>query len=250
MFDKIQSYKFDFQKKQLGTFDYRKLMHDADVKIEQNASELIRHYEQCVQAIGDHNIGISDEKDRYVEIIKTLRRDLSRYGSEEYVADVLVQHFFGIKKSIHKAALWDAYGHVLYHNLLQNQAGTQKMCSRCGARFTPLYPHQCLCKECAAEVQKIPVEIPDAYCVDCGRLFSPTNLRQTRCTVCQWLADNAPVLPGPDEQVMYCESCGAQFTTRRSGRGKKRKVCDRCRDATRRERQLVYVTHKRRKQSN
>lgn len=250
LFDKIQSYKFDFQKKQLGTFDYRMLMHDTDVEIGDKEHTLIDQYLTLVNKVGQYKMDIQLDGNPYAEAAKQIKKEMAKFGSEQYVVDVLVEYLFGEKKAIHKAMLWDCFGQIIYNNLLTNQAGTQKMCSRCGARFTPLYPHQCLCKECAAEVQRVPVEIPDAYCVDCGRLFSPRNLQQTRCTVCQWIADNAPVLPGPDEQVMYCESCGAQFATRRSGQGRKRKVCDRCRDATRRERQLVYVTHKRRKQSN
>ena len=225
-------------------------MSDPHIHMGDRAMRIVQDYETSVRKIGNRNIGIADEKDRYVEVIKALRRDLSTYGSETYITDVLVKSLFGIKKSTHKAALWDAYGDVIYQNLLDNKAGVQKMCSRCGGRFTPLYPHQCLCADCAKDVQRVPEEIPDAYCVDCGRLFSPANLQQTRCTVCQWLADNAPALPGPDEQVMYCESCGAQFTARRSGRGKKRKVCDRCRDTTKSLAHRARMVRYRQKRAN
>lgn len=247
LFDKVQSYKFDFNKKQLGSFDYHKLMHDPDIELGPEQHLLIRNYEDIVRKIGDRNIGIGDEKDRYVEAIKMLRRELSVYGSDQYITDVLVAHLFGVKKSNHKAALWDAYGEVMYQNLLDNKAGAQKMCSKCGKRFTPLYPHHCLCDECSAGMKKsfdkaeaeiemdLPDTPPEAFCIDCGRTFTPASLRQTRCPVCQWLAENEMVIAAPGENVERCTICGAAFATRARGRGKRRKVCDRCRDEAKRD---------------
>lgn len=171
----------------------------------------------------------------YTEAAKTVREKMAAFGSDEYITDVLVQYLFGEKKATHKAILWDCYGAQIYQNLVNNKAGVQKMCSRCGERFTPLYPHQCLCRRCAEEGQRIPEEIPEAYCIDCGRLFQPNSLKQTRCPVCQWLADNAPVLAGPGEVIERCEVCGSEFPVRAKGRGKRRRVCDRCRDESRRE---------------
>lgn len=235
LFDKVQSYKFDFKKKQLGTFDYKKLMHDPKViTSDKTGKKIIRHYETTVRQIGDRDIGIASDKDRYVEVIKTLRGELAEYGDERYVADVLIKHLFGLKKSIHKAVFWETYGDIVYQNLLDNKAGAQKMCARCGARFTPLYPHHCLCDECAKEIKPIPPEIPEAYCVDCGRLFQPEDLKQTRCHVCQWLADNVMVQAGPGEVIETCVLCGGAFAAREKGRGKRRKVCDRCRDESKR----------------
>lgn len=262
LFDKVQSYKFDFNKKQLGSFDYHKLMHNPDIELGPEQHLLIRNYEDIVRKIGDRNIGIGDEKDRYVEAIKTLRRELEVYGSEQYITDVLVAHLFGVKKSIHKAAIWDAYGEVMYQNLLDNQAGAQKMCSKCGQRFTPMYPHHCLCDECSASMKKsydkataevemdLPEKAPEAFCIDCGRTFTPTSLRQSRCTVCQWLAENEAVEAGPGESVEICNLCGAAFVTRAKGRGKRRKVCDRCRDEAKNEAHRQRMVKYRSKRSN
>lgn len=233
--------------KQLGKFDYHKLMHDQDLVIGPAEEKLIKHYQKIVQKIGDRSIGMTDEKDRYVEVIKSLRKEMAAYGDEVYVTDVLVAYFFGLKRTIHKAALWDAYGSVIYQNLLDNKAGVQKMCMRCGNRFTPLYPHQCLCDTCAREGQQIPEEIPEAYCIDCGRLFQPMSLRQTRCTVCQWLADNPPPFDMPTAGSTRCEVCGTSFQQRSGGRGRRQKVCDHCRDVAKREATRLRVTRHRSK---
>lgn len=259
LFDKIQSYKFNFSKKQLGTFDYKKLMHDPDIELGPKEHQLIRHYETMVRQIGDRSIGITDENDRYLEVVKTLRRELSEYGSDQYITDVLVEHLFGVKKSIHKAVLWDAYGSVIYQNLLDNKAGAQKLCSKCGARFTPLYPHHCLCDQCAKGMMKIPEDLAgeqevaepekpiEAFCIDCGRTFTPSDLHQTRCPVCRWLAENSSVTAGPGEVVETCTLCGGAFVTRASGRGKRRKVCDRCRDEAKNARNRQWMKLDRRK---
>lgn len=231
--DKIQSYKFDFKKKQLGKFDYKKLMHNPDVQIDDNARDVIKQYLDVVKRIGDYNIGISDERNRYVETIKGIRRDLSSYGDDVYITDVLVHHLFGVKKSIHKAVLWEAYGDVIYQNLLDNHAGDQRMCPRCGARFTPIHPNQFMCSQCAKDGRRLPREIHKAYCVDCGKLFQPDSLRQTRCPVCQWIHEN-PVEPDLNTGVAFCVECGAPFSVRINGRGSKSKMCQRCRKAAKR----------------
>lgn len=235
LFDKIQSYKFDFKKKQLGTFDYKKLMHDPHVRMGEKEGALVDKYLQMVNKVGQYKMDIQLEGNPYAEAAKQIKKEMSAFGSEVYVTDVLVYYLFGIKKATHKAMLWDCFGDVIYANLTENHAGSQKMCSRCGGRFTPMYPHQCLCSDCSKEVQKVPEEIPDAYCVDCGRLFAPSSLHQTRCTVCQWILDNASVLPTSGEQGAICEVCGNRFSVRNSGRGRKSKMCGHCRDILKKE---------------
>lgn len=235
LFDKIQSYKFDFKKKQLGTFDYKKLMHDPHVRMGEKEGALVDKYLQLVNKVGQYKMDIQLDGNPYAEAAKQIKKEMSAFGSEVYVTDVLVYYLFGIKKATHKAMLWDCFGDVIYANLTENHAGSQKMCSRCGGRFTPMYPHQCLCSDCSKEVQKVPEEIPDAYCVDCGRLFAPSSLHQTRCTVCQWILDNASVLPASGEQGAICEVCGNRFSVRNSGRGRKSKMCGHCRDILKKE---------------
>ncbi len=244
LFDKVQSYKFDFKKKQLGKFDYKKLMHDPDVAMDDRANEVVKHYLTLVRRIGDYNIGISDDRNRYIEIIKDIKWALSQFGDETYVTDVLVKYLFGIKKSIHKAVLWEAYGHVIYRNLLDNHAGEQRMCPRCGARFTPMHPNQFLCPSCGKEGRWIPPVVPKVYCTDCGKLFQPDDLHQTRCPVCQWIRDN-PVAVDHDFSEAICVECGAPFSVRKRGRGKRSKLCPRCQKLSARRRNRDNMRRKR-----
>ena len=245
--DKIQSYKFDFKKKQLGTFDYTNLMRNKDIHIGEKEQALIDAYNAYVRRIGSYNVGMADEKNRYAGIIKDLRAQMRQFGDETYIVDVLVAYLFGIKKSIHKAVLWEAYGGIIYKNLLANHAGSLHMCQRCGTRFVAMYPKQCLCQDCSKEARKVPEEIPDAFCLECGRLFSPSSLTQTRCPVCQWMQDNPPVFAQDGEMLDHCSVCGTEFVIRSKGRGKKRKICDRCRDNAKKDRQRDWIARKRSK---
>lgn len=250
LFDKIQSYKFDFKKKQLGTFDYKKLMHDPHVRMGAKEGALVDKYLQLVNKVGQYKMDIQLEGNPYAEAAKQIKKEMSAFGSEVYVTDVLVYYLFGIKKATHKAMLWDCFGDVIYANLVANHAGVQKMCSRCGNRFVPMYPHQCLCSDCAKEVQRVPEEIPDAYCVDCGRVFTPSSLSQTRCTVCQWLIDNELRMPAPGEHAAVCEVCGNHFAVRASGRGRKSKVCGHCREAAKSAAHRLRMVKYRKKKLN
>lgn len=222
-------------------------MHNPHVRMGEKEGALVDKYLQMVNKVGQYKMDIQLEGNPYAEAAKQIKKEMSAFGPEEYVVDVLVAYLFGVKKATHKAMLWDCFGDVIYANLVANHAGVQKMCSRCGNRFVPMYPHQCLCSDCAKEVRRVPEEIPDAYCVDCGRAFTPTSLHQTRCTVCQWILDNEPVLPVPGEQGAICEVCGNRFFVRNSGRGRKSKVCGHCKDAVRREQQRAWIKAKRKK---
>lgn len=206
-------------------------MSDPHIHMGDKEDALVDKYLQMVNKVGQYKMDIQLEGNPYAEATKQIKKAMSAFGSDVYVTDVLVYYLFGIKKATHKAMLWDCFGDIIYDNLIANHAGSQKMCSRCGSRFTPMYPHQCLCSDCAKEVQKVPEDIPDAYCVDCGRLFAPSSLHQTRCTVCQWILDNASVLPTVYEQDAICEVCGNRFFVRNSGRGRKSKMCGHCREA-------------------
>lgn len=239
LLDKVQSYKFDFQKRQLGFFDYRMLMHDPSLEIGEQEQKLIDTYYQMASNLGNYNLSKMDEDNVYAEALNNISGTLKAFGDRRYVTDVLVKQLFDIRHSVHKAVFWDIYGDVVYQNLLANQAGERKMCQRCGKRFTPLHNRQCLCGDCAAEVTSVPEKPRVVICVDCGKEFVPSDLKQTRCPVCQWVRDN----PVQTSRVGTCIACGAPFDLP-ARRGRRQVMCNRCREASRR---LQYQNAKRRK---
>ena len=223
LYDKIQSYKFNFQKKQLGTLDYRMLMHNPDIEFGEREKQLVKVYYKIASSIGTYNLSKLDADNTYIEALKNIKDQMLQFGDEQYVVDVLVKQLFCIRNAKHKAIFWDCFGEVVYQNLVSNHAGDNKMCKRCGARFTQMYLHQCLCDTCAAETTVIPQPPQTAFCLDCGKEFIPTSIRQTKCNVCQWVFNELSF----KESSRYCESCGAVLPDVR-GRGKPAKYCRHC----------------------
>lgn len=235
LIDKIQSYKFDFQKKQLGTLDYKLLMHNSDLTFGENEQELIKQYYKLASNIGNYNIVKLDDDNTYAQALREFKVAMAEFGDEVYVTDVLIKQLFCVRKAVHKAIFWDCYGEVVYQNLLQNKAGDLKMCQRCGQRFTLMYRQQCICPECAAITTKMPEPPKSIICIDCGKECAATSLSQTRCQVCQWMHDN----PVTTEDASYCISCGARFGVEKR-RGRKAQHCRRCQDLNRKAKYLKY----------
>lgn len=228
--DKVQHYKFNFMKKELGLFDYHMLMHNKELVWDEKAEAVAEKYTEIARDMMRYDRSDADAvDDLYYATTMRAKEELRAFGTDQYVTDVIVKYLFGIKKATHKAMFWSLYGHIVYENLHANNAGEKQMCRRCGARFTPFAPKQCICAQCAEKTTSVP-ELPKvAVCLDCGKEFIPSNLNETRCVVCRWVLDN-PVL---SDEVSYCSSCGAGFDTPH-GRGVKSKLCKRCRDNARR----------------
>lgn len=236
LIDKIQSYKFDFQKKQLGILDYKMLMHDPDIEMDEHAQDLVRQYYKMASSIGNYNLDISDEDNAYLQALKDFKAELAKFGDDQYVADVLINQLFNIRKATHKAIFWDCYGDTVYENLLANKAGERKMCQRCGERFSPLHKQQLLCSKCAKQTTYVPEPPKKAICFDCGKEFVPTDLSQTRCQVCQWMYDN----PVETNNYRTCVACGAYFDVAQK-RGRKATMCRRCQDITRKAKKAKWI---------
>lgn len=234
----IQTYKFNFQKKQLGTFDYHMMMKNQNQEIGEAEAPLVDVYYQCINSLGAKNISIQSGDDAYVESIVDMRSKLSAFGDEDYVVDVIVKQIFCVRKATHKAMFWDAYGDTAYEHLVANHAGDQAMCQKCGKRFNQMHPNQCLCKECSEAGKRVPVVYPPATCYVCGREYVPKDLKQTMCPVCQWIADNPPI-PVATDRVGTCMMCGSLFDV--NPRGRKAKLCKRCQDRNRSEKARVRM---------
>lgn len=219
---RIQNYKFDFKKKQLGFFDYKKLMHDKDIVLTANNQELINTYYKLTARVGMQNVDISDDDNTYVSLMNDIYEKLSEFGDDQHVTDVLIWQLFHNKKTKHKNVFWFLYGDIVYKNLLANHAGSEKMCLRCGKRFIPNSGKQKYCHECMSKKHDEDHH-HHSSCLICGTDFIPDNLHQTICPVCQWMKDHPPTT----DHTAICIDCGAVFEVSKK-RGRKPKLCPRC----------------------
>ena len=192
----IPNKRIMFPKNQLRPFDYKMLMWNPDIVVDE---ELVKTYHNLNCTYHYKINGRSNDDNNYQYINNLVMEKLSAYGySDAEITDMLVKYFYHEKNSNGKALLWFCYGDILYKNLESNLNNAYVVCKVCGRRFIPFGSRDDLCDECTVDNEGV-VEI---RCLDCGELFSYRVVNRNkvlplRCESCaeiaqyrQNLADN------------------------------------------------------------
>lgn len=139
----------------LNNFDYKMLMDDSNVDMNNVIAKLIiEKYEELDLKKRFLPIVNENEDSRlilymYVDIRNQL---LSVWNNINYVVDVLVKFLYKSKKSSYKTTLWASFGDVLVKNLRYNISMNQTYCEICGDLVTMTGFNQKYCDECATDV--------------------------------------------------------------------------------------------------
>ena len=185
LLDIIPKYRFKFNAKLGGKFDYRMLMSNPDLIHTTHVDELIREYNIRVSKM-DPNLFDCEEDDRAPYQFQLLREHMFLMATnDQYVVDALVFGLFHLKKTRHKNLFWGAFGEMVLENLQRNlelYANDSVLCSRCYCRFVPS-TFDPKCPVCGTRSGNVRV----APCIDCGEEFSvdARNTTKVRCSRCQ-----------------------------------------------------------------
>ena len=166
--------------KNIADFDYRNLMHDPYIQIDQR---LIESYIELNKSY--HYKINSDFNMTYIS--QTVKKEFSKYGySDIEIADMLVEFLYHKIDSCHKRLLWLCYGDVLLENLKLNLANIEGYCIKCGIRFKKGKTNHKYCNHCYLEKLKKDDE-RIVICKDCGTEFivSKKVRNKSRCEYCQ-----------------------------------------------------------------
>lgn len=131
----IKSPNINFEEVAGGKFDYKLLMKDPKVELDQ---EIIKRYTELDRNKKDllKNYNEDNKKKkgkRYV--YKLIELELLKINEDiEYVTDVLVKYLFEIKDSKFKDTLWESFGEVIEENLKKNLSEA-KHCEDCDSKF-------------------------------------------------------------------------------------------------------------------
>lgn len=183
LYDIVKVHKFDFQKKQLGTFDYKMLMRDKDFKIDEACEDLIRTYYSLASNVS-YNMSSKDDGDNYHKVFSDIRDKLLVIEPDTYkLVDILVLQLFKIKKARHKIAFWNCFGDIVLENLTHNIDNTMVICEKCGKRFVPSAEQQKVCDDCFGYQR---LETKTIKCIDCGKEFEVDGIvkNKNRCPEC------------------------------------------------------------------
>jgi hypothetical protein len=177
-----------FRLKDFGKFDYRLLMNNPDIKIDDN---LIQDYIKINRKY-HFKINMEDpEKTNINYISDIIRNELDKYGYMEVeVTDMLIKYLYGIKNSKSKESLWFCYGEIVVDNLKYNIGNKKSICIRCGCRYKKDAPAQKCCYNCQGYQL---IKNKTIKCIDCGRQIKvdAKDNKTLRCESCQKSQNNA-----------------------------------------------------------
>lgn len=142
---RIKSPTLRFSIKNFGTLNFRNLMNNKFIKID---DDVIEKYNDLNQKY--HFKVEQKNKDNVNYIVSQIKKELLNFNySEIEITDMLVRHLYSHKKTPHKEILWQCFGDVLVNNLKNNIPANSIQCEKCGERFVPKNNKQKYCDECA-----------------------------------------------------------------------------------------------------
>ncbi len=178
----IKNSRLKYPLKEFGRFDYKLLMSNSDIDINDN---LIKEYIKLNNQY-HYKVNMEDkDKSNICWIAKVIKSKLSESKlSDSDITDMLVKYLYHIKNSKCKSALWFCYGDIILHNLKTNIGNRIYICEKCGKRYCKTGNNQKYCDECKG-YQK--VNSKTLICIDCGNEFvvDARNTTKTRCNKCQ-----------------------------------------------------------------
>ena len=176
---------FNFKNSNVGRFDYRMLMRDTNIAIDEKVTERFRE----LTAKLNFMIGDRERDSDYCALFDDIRNKMLELGyNEDDLADMLVKHLFYVKKTEKKRAFWIIFGDAVYNHICEKDFGKFVECKHCGKRFNPQRVTQVYCPHCTSH-PRMGTKI--ITCRDCGIEIevSSKDTRTVRCKDCQRITD-------------------------------------------------------------
>ena len=153
----IPNPRIRFDATNLGEFDYKMLMKDANIKINLEC-ELIKKYDK-LDLRG--RFMIDEEKTNKTKhlrrVYSDIRQVLLQINPNIYkTTDILIEYLYKTKPTNYKTTLWECFGDIIVENLKNNI--TQPLddgwiqCEVCGKRIS-YYNNKKYCDECAKKIK-------------------------------------------------------------------------------------------------
>lgn len=149
----IDNPKFRWSATNVGKFNYKMLMKNENVEIDEDVVERYKELNKIKSRL------FNEERDRKKKehfIDKYIRSELIKINKDvEYLTDVLVKYLHTTNAQ-NKTTLWNSFGDIIIKNIQSNIPSNTKLCEVCGKRFE--YNEKCkmlpkYCENCAKEVK-------------------------------------------------------------------------------------------------
>lgn len=134
-----------------GQFDYRLLMKNKKIKLDETSRSIIEKYDYLNRTKKwiMSNAKENDKNVKYEYIWKYIREELLKINDDaEYITDVLIKLLYEKRNTPVKETLWKCFGDIMLQNLERNINGTIQ-CEDCGLRIKKNNNKQKYCGVCS-----------------------------------------------------------------------------------------------------
>lgn len=189
----IPNKRMSFTATDIGVFDYRVMMRNQNIVVNQDIIDLYNKLEREYR----YKSNYFDDDSNVAYLRDSIRVKFDEHDIEIHdLCDTLVKHLFCDMSSRRKSVFWMCFGDIVYENLLLNIPAYSKQCVRCGRRFIAIddnnekellgvrVSHRRYCDKCS---KYQPIGKKEVVCVDCGTIFEvdARNMKKIRCDACQ-----------------------------------------------------------------
>ena len=149
----IPNTKISFTATGLGNFDYKMLMRNKKVELNE---DIIKKYKELdlKKHFMINSTYEEDEQNNVIYLYQEIVKNILEINSDVYyVTDVLVKYLYEFKKSNFKTTLWECFGDIIVDNLKTNVETSKIYCEVCGDLIVQENNKSKYCEKCAKDIK-------------------------------------------------------------------------------------------------
>lgn len=135
-----------------GKMNYKHLMHNKNVEIDEKVVAMFLEFEKQ-KNISIANSDYSIDSNEILKVYYDFRKHIESTFDVNYFVDVLIKHFYKNKLNTSKTTLWSSFGDIIYRNLLNN-IGNTIQCENCNKRVKRVNKTMIYCENCSEKKGK------------------------------------------------------------------------------------------------
>jgi Zn finger protein HypA/HybF involved in hydrogenase expression len=142
----ITNPKMNFSNIHINKFDYKILMSDPEIEVNQEVIDLFKK----LNTQNFYTINNIDDDDKYTYYFQNITDSMvSAFVDKVYVTDVLIKQLYKIEKSRFKETLWQCFGDIIVKNIEKNMINKKlSYCAQCGIEIVKRSNSQKYCESC------------------------------------------------------------------------------------------------------
>ena len=184
----VQKLHFNFKNDNVGKFDYRFLLKNKEIKVDENVLQRFKDISSNLKFCDSDGAALN-----YQAVYDQAKEEMLMLGHNiDDVVDMLVEDLFHSRRVEKKKAFWEMFGEVVYEHLSGNLSQNYVQCAHCQKRFYKENPQQIYCNKCQNK-KTFKANTKLLQCASCGKTITVSTRchREAYCPECKTHARNA-----------------------------------------------------------